>query len=89
MRLLLCCCCRDLLLRKPARAGPPLCFECRRRGRLVALSQALARGFPLAALRAVGASFTTSGTPYFAAARLHPQLLDTAAARREIGRAHV
>ena len=83
--MLHCWCCRDLVYRRH-KAGPPLCLECRRRGRLVSLSKALAKGFSLATLRAVGASVITGGTPYFASARLHPQLLDPAAARRDVAR---
>ena len=44
------------------------------------------QGFPLASLRAVGAAYVGGGAPYFSAARLSPQLLDPAAARRDLAR---
>ena len=79
-----CIACHDLVVaRKPA---PPLCADCKRRGRLVSLQKALGQGFPLATLRAVGAAYVGGGTPYFSAARLSPQLLDPAAARRDVAR---
>jgi len=82
--MLHCNACHDLVVaRKP---GPPLCADCKRRGRLVSMNKALAQGFPLAALRAVGCAYIISGTPYFSAARLSPQLLDPAAARRDVAR---
>jgi len=52
----------------------------------VSLNKALAQGFQLVALRAVGAAFISGGVPYFSAARLSPQLLDPAAARRDVAR---
>jgi hypothetical protein len=50
------------------------------------LQKALAQGFPLAALRAVGCAYISGGVPYISAARLSPQLLDPAAARRDVAR---
>ena len=59
--MLHCIACHDLVCtRKPA---PPLCAACRRRGRLVSLQKALSHGFPLAALRAVGAAYISGGVP--------------------------
>jgi hypothetical protein len=52
----------------------------------VSLQKALAQGFPLAALRALGAAYISGGVPYISAARLCPQLLDPAAARRDVAR---
>ena len=49
-------------------------------------NKALSHGFPLAALRAVGAAYVGGGVPYISAARLSPQLLDPAAARRDLAR---
>ena len=40
----------------------------------------------MAALRALGAAFISGGVPYISAARLSPQLLDPAAARRDVAR---
>jgi hypothetical protein len=82
--MLHCIACHDLVVAR--KAGPPLCAACKRRGRLVSLQKALAKGFPLAALRAVGAAFINGGVPYVSAARLSPRLLDPAAARRDVAR---
>ena len=82
--MLHCIACHDLVYAR--KAGPPLCAACRRRGRLVSQNKALSHGFPLAALRAVGAAYVGGGAPCFSAARLSPQLLDPAAARRDLAR---
>ena len=51
-------------------------------------NKALSHGFPLAALRAVGAAYVGGGVPYISAARLSraSRLLDPAAARRAVAR---
>jgi hypothetical protein len=73
-------------VRDGAATGPPLCGECKRHGRLVSLHKALANGFPLAALRAIGPLVYCAGTPYFAKVHLRPSWFDPGAARRDANR---
>ena len=56
-------------------------------GKLLTLNQSLALGFPLKALRSVGASLSTSSATYFLARRLlaaAPRGFDPEAARRDL-----